>query len=129
MREFWLDSMNKVLGYEVGSSDPLAPEEGYDEAFKAAGMEHYALHGTIAYRQYFLNGYGVSIVCGRGTIGYDTGLWELAVLHREPNARSFTMCYTSDITHDVIGYLSVAEALALVARIQALDITGKEVTV
>jgi len=101
----------------------------YDAEFKAAGMEHYALDRTIAYRQYFLNGYGVSLVCGRGTIGHDTGLWELAVLHREPNARSFTLCYTSDITNDVLGNLSVAQALALVARVMALDITGKEVTV
>jgi len=101
----------------------------YDAEFKAAGMHPYAYHGSLNYRQYFLNGFGVSICQSSFTLGGPEGFWELAVLHREPNARWFTLCYTTAITADVIGYLSVAEALALVARIQALDITGKEVTV
>lgn len=126
----------------------------YDAEFKAAGMNpivcarsrnyrRYFLNGFDAcdhcggtgyrgrrnYRKYFLNGFGVSLSQSEWTLGGNEGLWELAVLHRRPHARRFTLCYTTAITSGLIGNLSVAEALALVARVQALDITGKEMTV
>ena len=101
----------------------------YDAEFKAAGIDMVVCARSRNYRKYFLNGFGVSLAQSEWTLGGNEGLWELAVLHREPHARWFTICYTTAIAADVIGNLSVAEALALVARVQALDITGKEVTV
>lgn len=101
----------------------------YEAEFKAAGMNPVACHKSLNYRQYFLNGFGVSLAQSEYTLGGEEGLWELAVLHRQPHARWFTFCYTTALAPGLIGNLSVAEALALVARIQALDITGKEVTV
>ena len=105
------------------------PESGYDQAFKNAGLTPRTHGHDLGYEEIFPNGYGVSVVCHRGSYGYKMGQWEMAVLHLPPDAKRRTLCCTTDITNDVEGFLSVADVLALVARVKALDITGKEVAV
>ena len=48
----------------------------------------------------FPNGYGASVIKTDYSYGGKNGLWEIAVLKDEE------ICYTSDITDDVIGHLS-----------------------
>jgi hypothetical protein len=67
---------------------------------------------------FFGNGYGVSVVRGPGSYGYEAGLWELAVLVGDE--REYTLCYDTPITNDVIGYLSQEEAIELCDKIAAL---------
>ena len=62
----------------------------------------------------FDNGYGASLVRHPMSYGYDQGLWELAVL------KHGSLCYTSGITDDVIGYLNDPDADAILEKIAQL---------
>lgn len=63
----------------------------------------------------FPNGYGASVVKHRGSYGYEKGLWELAVLDFDGS-----LCYTTEITNDVIGHLNDPEVDRLLRRIEQL---------
>ena len=63
----------------------------------------------------FTNGYGVSIVRNKMSYGGKDGLFELAVLD---SAGEIT--YDTEITDDVVGYLTAPEALILAMRVAAL---------
>ena len=61
-------------------------------------------NGGIQKVYQFPNGYGASVVKHRGSYGYEKGLWELAVLDFDGS-----LCYTTEITNDVIGHLNDPE--------------------
>lgn len=70
----------------------------------------------------FPNGYGASIVRGYGTYGYEQGLYELAVIRfvgDDPD--DFGLCYSTPITDDVLGYLSIEDVAVLLLRVAKLD--------
>jgi len=62
----------------------------------------------------FPNGYGASVIKHDGSYGGKEGLWEIAV-HNEGE-----MCYTSDITNDVIGHLAWPNVESILERIKLL---------
>jgi hypothetical protein len=62
----------------------------------------------------FENGYGASVVKGPHTYGGTNGLYELAVLYDDK------ICYDTDITNDVLGFLCEAEVTALLMKIKSL---------
>lgn len=62
----------------------------------------------------FPNGYGASVIKHKGSYGYDKGLWELAVLHEGE------LCYDTEITGDVIGYLNDPEVDNILGQISRL---------
>ena len=62
----------------------------------------------------FPNGYGASVIQHKGSYGYEKGLWEVAVLHEGE------LCYDSEITNDVIGYLNDPEVDNILRRIKLL---------
>ena len=62
----------------------------------------------------FPNGYGASIVRGSYTYGGDEGLYELAVL------KDGHICYDTDITQDVIGWLNSDDVTRLLKLIEVL---------
>ena len=62
----------------------------------------------------FPNGYGASVIKHKGSDGYDKGLWELAVLHEGE------LCYDTEITGDVIGYLNDPEVDNILGQISRL---------
>lgn len=68
----------------------------------------------IQARHDFPNGYGVSVVQGPCTYGNKLGLYELAVMF---NGR---ICYTTPITQDVIGYLTLEQAEQIADEVAAL---------
>jgi len=61
----------------------------------------------------FNNKYGVSVVKFNGSYGYPS-LWELAVLYEE------NITYSTDITDDVIGWLSDEDVSEVMAKVQKL---------
>lgn len=69
----------------------------------------------IRYRFYFDNGYGASVIRHMYSYGFDDGLWELAVLAGD------ILCYNTEITNDVIGYLTEGEVEKLLNRIKDLS--------
>lgn len=72
-------------------------------------------HNGIRYRFYFDNGYGASVLRHMYSYGFDDGLWELAVLAGD------ILCYDTEITNDVIGYLTEEEVEKLLNRIKDLS--------
>lgn len=72
------------------------------------------LHGGVAARLSFPNGYGVSVVRSDTSYGGPAGLYELAVLVEG------RIVYDTPVTNDVLGHLSegdVTERLNEVARL------------
>ena len=67
----------------------------------------------------FDNGYGASVICHNHSYGGDEGLWELAVIVY--GDVGYLLCYDTDITDDVIGYLSEEEVDQLLVSINALE--------
>tara|TARA_B110000444_G_C18818540_1_gene586469 strand:- start:1300 stop:1548 length:249 start_codon:yes stop_codon:yes gene_type:complete len=62
----------------------------------------------------FPNGYGASVIKHKGSYGYHKGLWELAVL------RDGELCYSTDITDDVLGRLNDPEVDNILGKISRL---------
>ena len=71
-------------------------------------------------KQYFPNGYGVSVIdTGYGS---DDGMYELAVLKGTPG--NATLCYTTPITDDVLGWLTEADVDNYIEQVKALPPVG-----
>ena len=69
----------------------------------------------------FENGYGASVVCHDGSYGgpydeFEDNLWEIAVLDSEGN-----ITYHTPITNDVIGWLTIEEAVMKLNEIRGLQ--------
>lgn len=73
----------------------------------------------------FSNGYGASVLNG-GTYCYgaDQGLKELAVLEFK-TGDDYSLCYTTEITDDVLGYLTDEDVANLLERIEGLKEESK----
>jgi hypothetical protein len=69
----------------------------------------------IQARVEFENGYGASVVKGPSSYGGTNGLYELAVLKNEQ------ICYSTEITNDVVGFLTEAEVTTYLMSIERLD--------
>lgn len=67
---------------------------------------------------FFDNGFGASIIKTKYSYGGEKGLYEIAVL--KGNAEKFDLCYTTEITDDVLGYLTEAEVEKYVNEIKNL---------
>lgn len=66
-------------------------------------------------KEFFPNGYGVSVVQFPGSYGAENGLYELAVLTSDGK-----LTYATPITEDVEGHLTEDAVMALVLRVRAL---------
>ena len=74
--------------------------------------------GGIQAKGFFPNGYGYSIIQSDMSYGGDQGFYELAVL--AGNESEWDLCYTTEITDDVIGWLTLEQAEEYVERIANL---------
>ena len=63
----------------------------------------------------FENEYGASVIKRPGSYGYDQDLWELAVLDRDGE-----LTFTTPITDDVLGYLSVNDVRKALTEIKEM---------
>jgi len=66
----------------------------------------------------FKNGYGASVVRFYGSYGFESGLWELAVL--EFKGDDWQLTYKTPVTSDVIGYLQWSQVEEVLKEIEAL---------
>jgi hypothetical protein len=78
------------------------------------------LHEEIV-RVSFPNGYTASIIRTQYSYGGDEGLYEVAILDAEDK-----LDYTTPITDDVVGYLTVDKVVKLCEDIALLDAPTKE---
>lgn len=68
----------------------------------------------------FGNEYGASVICNDISYGHEEGLWELAVI-KWNNEDKWSLCYDTEITNDVIGYLNEDEVDKLLVKISKLE--------
>lgn len=73
------------------------------------------LHGGIQHIFRFENGYGASVVQHAYSYGGANGSWELAVLDENDD-----LCYDTEITSDVIGWLDWTDVEVILAQIERL---------
>lgn len=62
----------------------------------------------------FNNGYGISVITGYGSYSNENKPYEIAVLFNNE------LCYTTEITNDVIGWLDEEEVSEIMIKIQNL---------
>ena len=67
----------------------------------------------------FENNYGASVVKHEYSYGGKIGLYELAVIKYDEND-DWDICYDTEITSDVLGYLSEAEVTKCLMSIEQL---------
>jgi hypothetical protein len=77
----------------------------------------------IGARQFFQNGYGVSVVrftspFDSGSYGAEQGLYELAVI--KGTEEDWNICYDTPITSDVLGHLTTEEVEVLLYEVENL---------
>ncbi len=75
--------------------------EGYEKYLVRTS----ACYGGIQYVFRFENGYGASIIKHWFSYGHENDSWELAILKFDGDETSH-ICYDTELTDDVIGYLS-----------------------
>lgn len=76
----------------------------------------YNMHlGGHAYRFTFPNGYGMSAIKHHASYGNQEDLWEIAVL------LNGSICETTEITDDTIGWLSDEQVLEYAKKIYRLE--------
>lgn len=83
-------------------------------------------HGIIGVHKLyrFDNGYGASVVRSRSSYGGPKGLWEVAVIVWNSINNDWNLCYSTPITHDVIGYLEEDQVNTVLSFIEKLDEFG-----
>ena len=88
-------------------------KENFDNSFK------YYNKSSFSHRFKFDNNYGASVVKHFGSYGFEEDLFELAVLDFK-NSKFGNLCYDTEITNDVEGYLTNNDVLELLNKIKQL---------
>lgn len=78
------------------------------------------MHGGVSNVFKFENNYGASVVKHRWSYGSHNDLWELAVICFDETGK-WDLNYDTEITDDVVGFLTDDEVCALLERIKNLD--------
>ncbi len=85
------------------------------------GIENSDSFGALRYIFRFENNYGASVVRVPGiSYGYEQGLWELAVIQWFKDEWHIT--YNTDITDDVLGYLTDSSVKVFLQKIKELNV-------
>ena len=78
----------------------------------------FEVYGGVQQLYQFLNGYGASVVKHPYSYGGPEGFWELAVVKWD--GADCKLCYTTEITDDVIGWLTAEEVMEYLVKISNL---------
>jgi hypothetical protein len=75
----------------------------------------------MEHKEFYQNGYGISIISNVFSCGGRDGLFEIAVLIGDEDM--YELCYTTPIASDVIGYLTSEEVNSIIEDIKKLPST------
>ena len=84
--------------------------------YQVDGFSRLQKEQQLLYR--FENNYGASVIYHYGSYGYNQGLFELAVI--KWHETEWGLCYETEITDDVLGYLAIGQVENLLERIKNL---------
>ena len=85
--------------------------EGFEQYLISEGSDFF---GGLAYEFKFENNYGASIIKHNFSYGHEDDLFELAVLYDSK------ITYSTEITGDVLGWLTNDDVLAILNQIKEL---------
>ena len=112
-------SYDEFKQYEIHDSQELEDLKQYHDNMSGIGQH-------FEYRFRFPNNYGASVVKHQNSYGYEDDLFELAVLHfYGENSDDSEITYSTDITEDVIGWLSSKKVRKYLRKIMSLNEDGK----
>lgn len=80
------------------------------------------LNGGTQVVHRFENNYGASVVRHNFSYGGEDGLFELAVLTFASEANDYELTYGTEITDDVLGYLTEDDVESLLKRIEKIGV-------
>lgn len=72
-------------------------------------------------KEFYDNGYGISVISNSHSYGGENGLYEIAVLIGDIEKSS--LCYDTHITNDVIGHLTEYQVDEIISQIKLLPAT------
>ena len=72
---------------------------------------------------FFENGYGASVIRHSGSYGYESGLWELAVI--KGSEKDWGLDFDTPITDGVTGYLNDEDVEELLEKIEGLEVANE----
>lgn len=93
--------------------------DGFEDYLFEAKKEKFLHQESYQYIFKFDNGYGASVVKNSGSYGNEQDLWELAVIEFIDEF-TWKICCSTEITDDVIGYLTNDDVLNLLEAIKNL---------
>lgn len=88
--------------------------------FKDYIVDRHPRYDGVQYIFRFPNDYGASVVKCVGSYGGCRDYWELCVIIFDNNGRYY-LTYNTEITDDVLGWLTDAEVVEVLRKIQALE--------
>lgn len=91
----------------------------YKDCLYKANIEKVSCQESYQYIFKFDNGYGASVIKNSISYGHVLDLFELAVI-KFTDEFTCNLCYTTEITDDVIGYLTNDDVLNLLEAIKNL---------
>lgn len=77
-------------------------------------------------KEFYKNGYGISVISNEFSYGGKDGLYEVAVLIGDED--DYTLCYDTHITSDVLGHLTLEEVIDIEKLIQELPHTLESIS-
>lgn len=81
-------------------------------------FETHPLGDGVQARQFFPNGYGVSVVRFPGSYGYEQDLYEVAVLQGSED--DYDLCYDSPVADDIMGHRDEQDVETIMNEVEAL---------
>lgn len=84
------------------------------KTFKDLEFKSHSIGNGLQAVMNFDNDYGVSVVKFNGSYGYNSDLWEVAILYKD------ALTYNTDITDDVLGYQTDQDVTDVMEKVQKL---------
>ncbi|MBL4809052.1 MAG: hypothetical protein JKY43_03215 [Phycisphaerales bacterium] len=84
------------------------------KTFKDLEFKPHSIGNGLQVVMNFDNNYGVSVVKFNGSYGFNSDLWEVAILYKE------ALTYNTDITDDVLGYQTDQDVTDIMKKVQML---------
>lgn len=93
--------------------------EGFEKYIEPQSKTNRLWDDQRLYR--FDNNFGASIVFHKGSYGFEDGLIEIAVIGWSKDGKDWLLTYDTEITDDVIGYLTQEQAKDILEKIKKLE--------
>ena len=82
--------------------------------FKDLDFKPHSIGNGLQATMNFDNDYGVSVVKFNGSYGFNSDLWEVAIMYKG------SLTYNTDITDDVLGHQTEQNVTDVMKKVQAL---------